>query len=1381
VVVDRDGHIRLVNRQTELLFGYTRQDLLGQPIERLIPERLHAAHQRHRAEYDAAPHTRPMGTNLPLHGRRQDGSEFPVAVSLAPLVDGDETFVIASIRDATDLQLAQAANEELRRLQAVTDTALAHLDLDALLPELLLRVRDVLQADHVTILLLGDDSQMLEVRAEVHAADDAPAWRNVPVGVGFAGHVAASRAPLVVADLSTFSLVRPQLRQSLRSAVGVPLLAGEQLLGVLCIGAAQARHFSPHDVALLEQAAARITTAVARSQLFAAEQAARRALEREHARWQAAMESTPEYVITCDANVRTTYVNPAYARLRGGPADLAVPVEERPTRYGLFLPDGENHFPAEQLPLTRAVREGWPVHEIGMLLRTPEGEERLIEWEAAPMYSAEGDVLGAVAIGHDITERRQLEREREAARADAERRAEELDRVFEAMAEPVVVLDPAGRTVRDNDAMRRLRGPHGASEAYGQLPLAERTALYELRDRQGQVLAPEDNPLMRALRGEVVSGRDAMDLRLRTLDGREVELRTSAVPLRDADGRIVGAVSVGVDQTERNRLERELETALVRAQSRSAELEAVLGAMTDGVVVYDPTGHITYMNAAFRTLFAVETRPDYERLSLAERAALVRCRTPEGQLLPMDQLPQARVLRGEVPVGEATADLVGDALDGRTLTLHLAGSPLRDAAGGITGAVLVFRDVTAERQLQRATRELAAQLHATVQAMSDAVLLYDPEGRVLRLNAAAQALVDAEPEFPSVAGTDWWERVRRLDPRRPDGQPLPLEEWPLVRVLRGETLTVFEETDVVLTDAQGHRQVFTYVGGPVQDVDGKLMGYVFVVRDITARWQLERTNAEQAEQLTRIFEGIEDGLVVYDADGYVVRENAAVRRLLGLDSAPPDYYRSSVFDRAHMYEVRDERGQLLPPGDWPQVRILRGQGVSRVEELEGWVRTLDGREVYLRVTASPLRDQEGRLVGAVTILHDQTERNRLERERAEQAAQLNRIFEGITDGVVVYDAAGNVMRTNLAARRLLGLDVAPSEYAQLRPVARAVLYQAHDEAGNPLGAEDWPLVRVLHGQVGPDGEGREVRLRMLDGREVDVYTSAAPLRDAAGRLLGAVTILHDQSERRLLEEARANEMALRELNARLDTFATIAAHDLSAPVSVSRMVVQRAQYLLQQAATKAEHAGREHQAQVAAQAAQAVETSRHNLDHLWRLAEQLLDVSRVREGTLVLDRKLVDLVELVRSGVEEQRLLNPTRVLTFALPDPLAAPIVVEADPDRLSQVLSNYLSNAVRYSPESQPIAVTLEVVELAPEDGGGRVARVAVRDHGSGIPPEEQATIWDRFQRASNALEAEGGLGLGLYIARTIVERHGGQVGVDSVVGQGSTFWFTVPVSHH
>ncbi len=119
----------------------------------------------------------------------------------------------------------------------------------------------------------------------------------------------------------------------------------------------------------------------------------------------------------------------------------------------------------------------------------------------------------------------------------------------------------------------------------------------------------------------------------------------------------------------------------------------------------------------------------------------------------------------------------------------------------------------------------------------------------------------------------------------------------------------------------------------------------------------------------------------------------------------------------------------------------------------------------------------------------------------------------------------------------------------------------------------------------------------------------------------------------------------------------------------------------------------------------------------------------------------------------------------------------VFADADRLAQVVTNYVSNALRYSSPDQPVTVGLEVDRLAEP-----AARVWVQDGGPGVPPEEQERIWERFYRVSGTPHRDGssvGLGLGLSISRNIIERHGGQVGVDSVPGRGATFWFRLPLA--
>jgi signal transduction histidine kinase len=172
-----------------------------------------------------------------------------------------------------------------------------------------------------------------------------------------------------------------------------------------------------------------------------------------------------------------------------------------------------------------------------------------------------------------------------------------------------------------------------------------------------------------------------------------------------------------------------------------------------------------------------------------------------------------------------------------------------------------------------------------------------------------------------------------------------------------------------------------------------------------------------------------------------------------------------------------------------------------------------------------------------------------------------------------------------------------------------------------------------------------------------------------------------------------------------------------------------------------------------------------------RLVRDLLDVSRIEANRLELRSQRCDLVSITRQAIEDQRSVTPGRSIQFVITTP--PKVFVQADPDRIGQVISNYLSNALKYSQPSSPVEVCLELEEP------GNV-RLSVRDEGLGLTTSEQQHIWERFYRVPEIAVQSGsgvGLGLGLYICRIIIERQGGQVGVESKKGIGSTFWFTLP----
>ena len=166
----------------------------------------------------------------------------------------------------------------------------------------------------------------------------------------------------------------------------------------------------------------------------------------------------------------------------------------------------------------------------------------------------------------------------------------------------------------------------------------------------------------------------------------------------------------------------------------------------------------------------------------------------------------------------------------------------------------------------------------------------------------------------------------------------------------------------------------------------------------------------------------------------------------------------------------------------------------------------------------------------------------------------------------------------------------------------------------------------------------------------------------------------------------------------------------------------------------------------------------------------MIDTSRIQAGKLELRLAPADLNAIVREAVEEQRQLASTRTIHLHQADTSSLLLLVDAD--RIGQVVTNYLSNALKYSDTEQAVEVCVKATDTE--------VRVAVRDCGVGLDEEEQAHVWERFYRAPGVQVKSGtgtGLGLGLYICQTIIQEHGGRVGVESVKGKGSTFWLTLP----
>lgn len=404
-------------------------------------------------------------------------------------------------------------------------------------------------------------------------------------------------------------------------------------------------------------------------------------------------------------------------------------------------------------------------------------------------------------------------------------------------------------------------------------------------------------------------------------------------------------------------------------------------------------------------------------------------------------------------------------------------------------------------------------------------------------------------------------------------------------------------------------------------------------------------------------------------------------------------------------------------------RLKRGE---RIDHFETSRVRKDGSLVYVSVSISPLRDGSGTLIGAATIARDITERRRVEqalRGTNERLRIFARIVESIPDFVAVVDHDHVFRMANLAYARALGLSVDDLIGRRTSEVLEGKLDWESAEAhldrcltGEPVAEEGW--------QSFPDGQRRFLEVRYL------------PLADEIGPDL-AVILARDSTERRQAERFR-------------DEFLNLAAHELRTPLTTMRGYAQ----------ILTRHGGHDVDEKRLFRSLSA------QTDRLTHLVQTLIDVSRIQSGDLVLFRRPIDLVALAAATIAEVAPSAPRHDLSLRAPEA----VEVVADAKRVSDVIFSLLDNAIKYSPRGGTIAVSVARV------GESAVFRVA--DEGIGIAPDKQAELFSQFYQVAPMISPTTGMGLGLFISREIVRRHGGQIWFDSEEGVGSTFSFGLPI---
>lgn len=416
---------------------------------------------------------------------------------------------------------------------------------------------------------------------------------------------------------------------------------------------------------------------------------------------------------------------------------------------------------------------------------------------------------------------------------------------------------------------------------------------------------------------------------------------------------------------------------------------------------------------------------------------------------------------------------------------------------------------------------------------------------------------------------------------------------------------------------------------------------------------------------------------------------------------------------------------LLSEEDYIIAQITAG---NKVDHFQTTRERKDGKKIPVSITVSPVRDSSGRVTGASKIARDISHQKQAE----EKQAMLAAIVDSSDDVIVSKNLDGIITSWNKGAERVFGY----SEEEAIGKHITLIIPEEHRDEENYIISQVASGNKVDHFQT--------IRVTK-DGRKIPVSITVSPVKDSSGRIIGASKIARDISDQ--IEKTRK----LEELNNAKDEFIGIASHELKTPLTSIKANVQVLERKLKDDPIHP-----------------FVSRTLQQVNKLSTLISDLLDVSKIQAGKLQfnfhdfeINTIITECIDILQQTVDHELIYQGC-----------SRKIMVKADRIRIEQVIINLLTNAVKYSPKAKKVIVECQMEE--------DMVVIRVKDFGIGIPKHEQDRIFSRFYRAEGLASVFPGLGIGLYISQEIIYRHKGEMGVTSKEGEGSTFYFRLPVLH-
>jgi PAS domain S-box-containing protein len=626
---------------------------------------------------------------------------------------------------------------------------------------------------------------------------------------------------------------------------------------------------------------------------------------------------------------------------------------------------------------------------------------------------------------------------------------------------------------------------------------------------------------------------------------------------------------------------------------------------------------------------------------------------------------------------------------------------------------------------------------------------------VVSINQAALHLLDIKHKTSALRPLSEYQEL--IKDWTVGGEPYAPEK--LTLALEGQTIPRQVAT---ITTAANVEHIIQFTATPILDRRKQVIMAILIASDITqeqrtsAYWRTVGTVAQELSTelnvdivlnsaLDQIVESLGADVVIgiwlLDAQGQTLQLRA--QRGLKAETVAhmqrlPVKCKSDVCAAVRTKKLRVNRDtQTKAP------RFLDDQRLVKDEQIGSWLaspllvggRVIGSLAYGLRVPSRFYEDDLHAITAVSGFFAVAIDRAGLYEVSQRQSAELEATLSAINDGLIVYAHDMSVVRMNNAAESLYGFT--KQEWSEKSHTERIEAVNERNEDGMPIAPDQSPLVRALWGEK--VANFRSVITRP-DDSVLHLTVSSAPIRDRTGTIIGAVANISDISN-------------LIELMQQRDDLTSIVAHDLRQPLTV---ILGQAQV-----ATKLARGGN---AEKAATSTEAILTSARRMQVM---IADLVDSVRSDTQNLVLDRKRIEIANFLKELLRRSEVgMDTSRIhLDVAIGIP-----PISADPARLERILLNLLSNALKYSDPGTPVEV-----RVRPD---GSFAKISIQDQGQGIPVEERSRLFERYFRGIGAKKKES-IGLGLYIARIIVEAHGGRIWAESEVGKGSTFSFTLPLA--